>query len=138
MSPFARLDMAYMSRDGYTESDAEGLNLKVGSQRGDYERLELGLKLNSEVDPDLWHWGLKLSWIYEDSWLKDAREVQFISTTTPFCLEGRPFRQHMAGFGGFFGRTLVPYNVTMQLSYQGEVGAETLRQSATLHVGYRY
>ncbi len=140
VTPYARLDYVFLHQNGFTESGAESLNLKVDDTNSRYFRSDLGLKFahcrrydGVAVTPYI-----KASWIFEKQ-LDDAKfRAGFVHSSCKFNTNGlRPIRSL---FGPSIGVTVLAYEDAFSFEFHDdfEVGRRFWENRVYLNFAYRF
>lgn len=135
--PLASLLYSHLSLDGYTETGASDVNLKVNSQGYDFLQSGLGARIEIPVHQNgkvAWLPELHSMWLYEYIGDKAEATSTFIGGGSSFKTEG--FAPEQSSFNLGAGITLYPqealsikfqYDADLRSDYTGQSGTATLR-----------
>ena len=141
LRPFASLDYLWLHQDGFSESRASSLNLKVNETDYTMLRTELGFKLANcwwvdeciQVIPDF-----KLSWIYEGRFKDENYTTQLKESGGSFSVRGLHPDVHMIAPGFGVTTLFAEGNCSLSLRYDGEFGKDYHDNRGQFEFIYRF
>lgn len=138
LQPFAALRYTFLDEDGYAESGAEGVNLRVKERRTDSLVSNLGLRFACPFEKDHWLCIPEVTVAWDHDFDLDDRRITAAfegAPTTTFVTDGRDIDRDGLVLGA--GLTVIRRNnLSLSLTYTGE-----LRRHYTAHAlagGMRY
>ena len=138
LQPFAALRYTFLDEDGYAESGAEGVNLRVKERKTDSLVSNLGLRFACPFEKDHWLCIPEVTVAWDHDFDLDDRRITAAfegAPTTTFVTDGRDIDRDGLVLGA--GLTVIrKNNLSLSLTYTGE-----LRRHYTAHAlagGMRY
>jgi autotransporter-associated beta strand protein len=139
-SPIVGLDYIYLKEQGYTESGAGGLDMKIHPTNSSLLRTELGLQIAkcAILVHNKWTHDLKLSWIHQfplTSKHLNARFKEFDCTYTVKGLQpNQDYFDVATGLTGIFMKD----RLSAAIRYEGKFGDGIRDNTAYVQLAYRF
>ena len=124
LTPYAGIEYSHSRRDGFTETGAGAVNLKVNAEDQDSLRTTLGLRLSHDIethdDKRITPY-VNVAWVRE--YMDDISRLEggfSAAPTSTFVIDGPDLDRNRARIGaGLIGQ--LNENTTLHLAYHGEV-----------------
>jgi len=140
LQPFAALRYTLLDEQGYTESGAEGVNLRVKGRKTDALISNLGLRFACHFEKDDWLCIPEATVAWDHDFDLDDRRITAAfdgSPTTTFVTEGRDIDRDGLVLGA--GLTLIrKNNLSLSVKYTGELRSHYKAHGLTGGIRYEF
>ncbi|HUD02180.1 MAG TPA: autotransporter outer membrane beta-barrel domain-containing protein, partial [Rhabdochlamydiaceae bacterium] len=139
-SPIIGLDYVYLKEQGYTESGAGGLDMKIHPTNSSLLRTELGLQIAkcAILVHNKWTHDLKLSWIHQFPLTSKHLNARFKEFDCTYTVKGlQPNQDYLdvaTGLTGIFMKD----RLSAAIRYEGKFGDGIRDNTAYVQLTYRF
>ncbi len=140
LQPFAALRYTFLDEEGYAESGAEGVNLRVNDRKTDALTSNLGLRFAYHFEKDGWLCIPEATIAWDHDFDLDDRRITAAfegAPATTFVTDGRPIDRDGVVLGGAL-TVIRKNNLSLSLRYTGELRSHSRAHALTGGIRYEF